>query len=341
VRFPWRPALGIAASVAILAWALHGMSWHDVTVALETLRTSDWRLWLAATVISQTIFPLRAIRWRPILAGIVPQLPFGPLWRSTAIGVMLNNAGLRLGELARAYALTREQPTVPLTGALTSLVVDRAFDGIVVLLLLIVALVDPAFSLEAQFGTRTVGVIVAAAAIALAVAVGGLYLAVFAPKRMSAVVLAVTRRLARHHEGRVALILEHVAAGLSALRDPRRFLAVFLWTLAHWIVHAVAVWVSFRALGFDVPFTAALFAQGLLAMGAAAVPTPGFIGVFEAAGTVALVNYGIGEADALTWALSYHLLTLLPITLIGMWYVARLGLTLDEVRRARIAGAES
>ena len=93
------------------------------------------------------MFPLRARRWRTILDPVAPKLPLGPLWRSMAIGMMVNNVvPLRAGEFARAFALTREVPAVSFSTALASLVVDRVFDAIVVLLLLAVGVVVAATS---------------------------------------------------------------------------------------------------------------------------------------------------------------------------------------------------
>src|SRR3954470_21633928 len=105
------------------------------------LRASNLWLWLAATAVSQLTFPLRAIRWRSILQPVAPNVPFGPLWRSTAIGMMVNNTALaRAGEVVRAYTLTREVPSIAFGTAFASLMVDRVFDSLVVLMLLLYAL---------------------------------------------------------------------------------------------------------------------------------------------------------------------------------------------------------
>jgi len=122
VRFPWKTVLGFALSAALLYWVFRGVNWLDVGL---TLRESDVTLWILAVITSQLIFPLRALRWRPILHSIAPDVRFGSLWRATTIGMMVNNVVIpsRLGELARAYALAREEPRVPFAAGLASLVV--------------------------------------------------------------------------------------------------------------------------------------------------------------------------------------------------------------------------
>src|SRR4029079_9483528 len=112
----------------------------------RSLSNSDPLLWIAATFCATVIFLLRARRWLTILEPVAGKLSLGALWRATAIGMMVNNVvPARAGEIARAYALTRESP-VPFATSLASLAVDRLFDAVVLLLLGLSALIDPALS---------------------------------------------------------------------------------------------------------------------------------------------------------------------------------------------------
>jgi uncharacterized membrane protein YbhN (UPF0104 family) len=102
----------------------------------------------------------------------------------------------------------------------------------------------------------------------------------------------------------------------------------------HWLTNAAAFWLAFKALGLDVPVTAALLVQGVIALGVAIPSSPGFFGVFEMAGKASLVLYGVSETAALSWALGFHILSFIPITLIGGWYFIRLGISMGAVRGA-------
>jgi hypothetical protein len=65
---------------------------------------------------------------------------------------------------------------------------------------------------------------------------------------------------------------------------------------------------------------------------ASAVPSsPGFFGVFESVSKVALRLYGVPATLAVSWALGYHVLTFIPITVFGAVYAVRLGLGLREL----------
>jgi uncharacterized protein (TIRG00374 family) len=273
MRKSWRAALGVTLSAALLYWALKDVEWQKV---IDGLRASNLPLWIAATVVSQLTFPLRAIRWRSILHPVVPDLPFGPLWRSTAIGMMVNNTALaRAGEVVRAYALTREVPAVRFPTALASLVVDRAFDSVVVLGLLMVAILDPAFSASANVGDRTVGALAAVTGLFIV-----LFVAVFAPATVERLVAAIMRRVMPRWSDRVLGIVRSLTSGLAMLRSPRLFASVFVLTLVGWLVNAASFWLGFEALGVDVPLTAVLLVQGLIVISVALPQAPGFFGVW-------------------------------------------------------------
>src|SRR5688572_10604776 len=105
MKLDWKSALGIALSVVLLWWTLKDVSFVEVW---HVLRRSNLPLLIFAAAASNLMFPLRAIRWRIILEPIA-SVPFGPLWRATAVGMMVNNVWpARAGELARAYALNVE-----------------------------------------------------------------------------------------------------------------------------------------------------------------------------------------------------------------------------------------
>ena len=333
-RLGWRGALGILLSVGLLVWTLRGVPLADVW---RELRRSNLLLFAASTACATLIFPLRALRWRVILEPVAPALPFGLLWRSTAIGMMVNNVvPARAGEIARAFALTRGTDRVSFAAAFASIAVDRVFDAVVLLLLLCVAMLDPAFPGGAQVAGRPVAQWIGGwGTLAVLLLLASFYVIVLFPSRIVALFELFARRVAPRVEeqGRRAILT--FASGLGVLRSPRRFVAVFGWTLAHWLLHALGFWLGFRAVSMEAPFSAALFLQGLIAIGVAVPSAPGFFGVFEALAKSGLSGvYGVPETLAVSWAIGYHLLSFVPITVIGAVYFARLGMHMKDVESA-------
>ncbi len=336
MRPGWRAALGLVLSAALIYLTLRGISPSEVA---RHLSNADPLLFLGAIICATAIFGLRARRWQTILEPAVAHVPMGPLWRATAIGMMVNNVvPARAGEVARAYALTKET-RVPFPAALASLVVDRLFDAIVLLLLAAIALLDPALSTGQTLAGRPVSDFAVGSIGLVLVLVIGLYLLVFFPARVLSLFGRVAARVSPKVEARGRRILEAFITGLSVLRNPGRFAAVFAWTLAHWLLNALGFWLAFRAVGITAPFSAAFFLQAFIALGTAVPALPGFFGVFEYMSVQGLGVYGVGQQQAATWAIGFHILSFIPITLIGAYYFTRLGMKMSELRAPAEAAA--
>lgn len=329
MKISWRSAIGIALSVALLVWTLRGVS---LAAVAHELASSNLPLFIASAIAATLIFPLRAYRWRIILHPVAPNLPLGPLWRSLAIGAMVNNlVPARAGEIARAYAVTRETP-VTFASALASLAVDRLFDMVVLLGLGAAAMLDPAFPRGARVAGQTLGHLAQGSLVVVALLVVSLYMLAFFPAQLVRAFEIFARRVSPTVEERGKSALLRFSEGLSVLKSPGRFLAVLAWAIAHWLMNALAFWLGFKAVGLNLPFSAALFLQMLVAVGVALPSAPGFFGVFEKFATVGLAIYAVQATQATSWAIGFHILSFIPITVIGIYYFSRLGLSFSELR---------
>lgn len=329
----WKTWIGVTLSALLLWWTLRDV---ELAKVWGVLRNSNALLFLLCTAAATSIFPLRARRWQPILEPVAGRLPFGPLWRSTAIGMMMNNVfPMRAGEFGRAFALTREIPRITLASSLSSLGVDRVFDAIVLFGMMFGAMLDPRFPTGATIGGQSIPQLARGASIFLVALLAICYLMVLWPERFSTMAISIARRVSHRFERPAAHFMEHLVGGLAVLKDTRRFLVVLSWTLLHWMVHSCGLYLGFLAVGIHVPFTAAFFLQGVLGIGVALPSSPGFFGVFEAVAVAGLSIYGVAPELAISWALGYHLLSFIPITVIGAVYFARLGLSLGSVKQAK------
>lgn len=334
MKLDWRGALGIALS-ALLLWYLLRGHFGDV---VGVLRTSNLTLWLLTAAAATSIFPLRARRWQAILAPLAGRLPFGPLWRATAIGMMVNNVfPLRAGEFVRAFVLSRERKEVPFTAGFASLAVDRLFDGVVVLMLMVAATFDPRFPADANIWGVPASRIAFTAAGFLGVVGVGLYALVCFPQFVYRVAHTVLGLVSPRLDDKVVGLMKTFASGLGMLRSPALALEVFWWALLHWLMNGLAFYLAFQALAIDAPFSAALFVQGIVVVGVALPSSPGFFGVFEGAAKVGLMLYGVSGSLALGWGIGFHIFSFVPITLIGGWYFSRMNLHLSDIAASKQA----
>ena len=323
--------MGALLAIALLLWALRGVHLDEV---VRRIRQADLAPLILGTVLGTIAFPIRLVRWRLLLRG-----PDGtalkpwPLWHAVAIGFMANNLlPFRAGELVRVFAATKLSGA-RLTATMSSIAVERIFDGLAVIGLLGAGLL---------FSDLPSGVAVGGVSLARAAQVAGL-ISVAALLGAAAVVAfplaaeGLVRRLlpAGGLADRIVAIIEGIRHGLASLRSPGLLAGVVLWSLVLWLVNAASFWVSFAAFDIPVGFAGALILQGVLVIGISVQLTPGFVGQFEAAIVAALALYGISNEVASSYAIAYHGATFLPITLAGAWSLARTPVALSDLRGTR------
>ena len=137
---------------------------------------------LLAVIVATLTFPIRMVRWRLLLRDESGgPLPAAALWHAVAIGFMANNIlPFRAGELVRVFAATR------LSGArfsatISSVAVERIFDGLTVVGLLVVGLLASDLPTGVSVGGVTVARAAQAAGILSLVALVGAVLVVAFP----------------------------------------------------------------------------------------------------------------------------------------------------------------
>ena len=328
--------VGILVSIALLFYALRDVSADEL---LRHVGDADPWLLLAATVVATLTFHLRAIRWQVLLRASDGHLPFGSRYAAVCIGFMANNVlPGRLGEFARAYSLSRIEP-VSLSASLASLVVERLLDAIVLMVFLV-----PAFFLGGvdEAASRTLRDFFTVAVILVSLALVTFGLLVRFPGRFLRLAKTWSHRLGPDRVAdRVTEILAAFVDGLGALRNAHVFARAMLWSFAVWGWNALSFYLGFLAFDIRSPgFEGALVLQTTIGFAVAIPSTPGFFGPFETAARLALELHQIEPARIISFAAGYHILTFLPITILGIWYMRRLGISRREFGR-RGAPAET
>jgi glycosyltransferase 2 family protein len=204
---------------------------------------------------------------------------------------------------------------------LSSVAVERIFDALTVVALLTLALLSPDLPPRLTVGGQSVAHLARAGAVA---GVAGLLMAILvvaAPLTAERLVrlLLPFPRLARG----IVNVLEGVRQGLGVLRTPGRLAGVVFWSLVLWLANALAFYVAFAAFDIPVSYLGALLLQGLLILGISLPSTPGFFGPFEAVIVAVLALYGVPKDVAFSYAIAFHITSFIPITLLGLWSLAR------------------
>lgn len=328
LRVRW-PVLVVVALVAALLWWLFRD--RDLSGVWGHIRAADAPLLLASAVIAMAGFAVRALRWKYFLAPVQRRSPFGSRFAAVAVGFMANNLlpSGRAGEPGRAYAYSRMEP-VGFTAALATLVVERLLDGAVIFALLFVAILSPGFPAESLPGELSSAMHIAAAGLGAVLACTVLVVAFPSPcLRIGARVVALLPpgRLSKGLAG----VMEGVVEGLASMRGWRLMLPALAWTFGVWLLQSLSFWAGFMAFDIRLPFTAALLTNGAVAMAAALPATPGYVGTLQLAVSLSLIQvYGVAPEPVLACAVAWHAVNFPPITVLGLWYTRRLGISLKD-----------
>jgi hypothetical protein len=131
--------------------------------------------------------------------------------------------------------------------------------------------------------------------------------------------------------GRLARLVARMQPGTQALRRPGTIQRALALSFAVWGFEITMVMLCARAI--RLPVGPALAAVTLLGINLAlALPSmPAGAGAFESGALVVLMMAGVGKETGVAFALLYHLIQVIPVTLVGLAIVAKAGVTLDRL----------
>jgi hypothetical protein len=323
---------GVLVTVVLLWLALDDVAFGDVWANIR--RGNPWLL-LAAVAVATLGFLIRAERWNVLLAPIRPETRFRSRFAAVSIGFMANNIlPARVGEFARAYALSRLEP-VSASAAFGTLVVERFMDGAVLLVLLVLPIFSQGFPEGGVLSEGWGGAVLRGGVVAVALVLLVLIALAVWPRAFVRAAHAVARLFPHSWTAPVLAGLDAFLGSLAIMRNPRLLALGFAWSLGFWAYHGLSYWLALLAFDIHTGFASAIFTEAFTGFGSALPSAPGFFGTFHFAANIALSEvYGVPEAQSLAFAFGYHFGGWVPITVIGLWYSWRLGMSIGEVDAA-------
>jgi uncharacterized membrane protein YbhN (UPF0104 family) len=132
----------------------------------------------------------------------------------------------------------------------------------------------------------------------------------------------------------VARLLRNFAGGLGVFRHGPALAWVALESLLLFGVTALGLAACMAAFRLAVPWYAGIVMLVVTAFGIMVAPTPGYLGAIQYACVLGLSLFGVDRTTAFSFSLYYHLTQFLPITLVGLYYLGRQGLSLGQVAAA-------
>ena len=325
-----RTGLIFLLTLLLLAFFLRNANWGSVWA--ETRRARPMLL-VAALLVTAATYALRAFRWQYLLAPL-GRVHFGIAFRTTVIGFAATFLlPARAGEVIRPYLLARREG-LPATAAFATIILERLLDLVAVLGLfaVFVLTVDPS-SLPAdpsRFARVKYGGLLAAGGAAVALAFA--FMAAGHPERLGRLALRVEHVLPEKLARTVAKFVESFSLGLAVMRQPRRLLVSLALSIPLWLSIAAGIWLTSRAFHITLPYEGSFLVMTILVVGVA-MPTPGAIGGFHAAYQIAVQTFfAAPDERAIGAAIVLHAISFLPVTALGIVFMAREGLTLAKAK---------
>jgi uncharacterized protein (TIRG00374 family) len=328
----WQFWVGVVISALFLWLALRGLNLADFWVVV---RSAHYGWLLPGVAIYFVGVWVRAWRWHYLLRP-VQKIPTRLMFPVTCIGYMGNNIyPARAGEVLRAVILKRRRG-VPVSASLATIIVERIFDGVVMLAFVFVNLPELAGLATADSGF--VGNLRDLALVGVAIFFGFFLLflgAALLPQQTARLSQWFIRHLlpARWRD-QVAGMVDRFLEGLAFLRSPFTVFMVLLTSVAIWLLETGKYWFVMHAFDFRVGFFALMLMNGVVNLATTIPSAPGYIGTFDTPGIAVLQAYGVDQATAAGYTLVLHVALWLPITALGAFYLAREGIRWSDSLRA-------
>lgn len=327
----WQFWLGVLISILFIWLALRGLRLEEFWGAVEQANY----IWLVPGVAVYFVGVwVRAWRWHYLL-GPIKKIPTKTMFPITTIGYMGNNIyPARAGEVLRAVVLKRREG-VPVSASLATIIVERIFDGVVMLAFVFVNLPELA---KLTGSSGFVGNIQQVAVIGTGVFIGALLIflvaAMFPQMTAKFGLWVIERLMPKRLQAKIIGIMNKFLDGLASLRSPFNVLMVFFTSVIIWLLETGKYWFVMHAFNFSVSFYALMLMNGIVNLATTIPSAPGYIGTFDAPGIAVLTAYGVEHSIAAGYTLVLHVALWLPITLLGAYYMAREGIGWSDSLRA-------
>jgi uncharacterized protein (TIRG00374 family) len=324
---------GLAANIGISLVFLDLVFYKlDIGTMLMALKQANYYMFIPSLVMLAIALVIRTWRWHWLLYQ-TKTARFYSLFSSLMIGTAANMVlPARAGEFIRAYFLGRQEK-ISKTTAFATIVVERIFDGLTILLfLLLVVILTGAKSDE----IRTVGYLGAAFYLGVLIVLVLLYF------RRDFLVRLIEALLPQPLAAKIEGLLDAFLEGMQVMRNGRQLFMVVLLSLATWVGFALSFWPILLAFDFGapVPYYTAFLVIAFDALGLTIPGAPAGIGIFQYVTVVALriaftlsgakLAANFGEV-ATAFSLVLHFSQVAPEVLIGLYCFLRENVSLHEV----------
>lgn len=323
----WQLLIGVLISAFFIYISLPGLHLSEV---LASLQTANYWWILPGIAIYFVGLWARSWRWHYTLRHL-KVIPLPRLFPLICIGYFGNNVyPFRAGEVIRSYVL-KQQEDVAMSSSLATVLIERVFDGLVMLLFVFLAL---PFAPALPQSYRSLVVFLT---VLLFLATAIFVWMATQPRFMDRCYHWVADRfLPTLLRQRIDHFYSRFMIGLRSLSSSNDVLMIFGTSVVIWLMETVKYWFVMHAFNFQVSFLVLMLMNGLVNLATTLPSAPGYIGTFDTPGIETLVAFGVERNLAAGYTFTLHAALWLPVTLVGAFYFWRAQLHWTDFTRASL-----
>lgn len=308
--------IGVAIAVGALYYTLRNISMDELASSFNDINLIYILPAIGLTLLS---YVSRAYRWQVLLRPF-KQIPISGIYAPLMIGFMGNVLPARAGEFLRAY-LVGKKHGITFAGAFSTIIVERLFDLIILLMLFVwvfVVKVDM-FDPQLTFSGMSVQIMVAGFGKFCAIVVIGLlcfmFLLAYREKWVNSCICWLAKPLPDKWREKIFFMVGEFALGCKIVKEPSALAKIIFFSALTWFCLVAAYYPLYFAFDLqDKTLESLLLLTVMICVLITILPTPAFLGSFNAGVLIALHEIR-GEAEVtavsfgmVAWAVGFIVL---------------------------------
>ncbi len=302
--------LGILISIVLVYLSVRGINLQDVFRDLRNIQLNYVVFFILFVILMQW---LRSYRWGVILQPMEKIDQFS-LFSITSVGFLaIASIPARIGELARPYLISKRS-SIKMSSALGTILVERVLDSFTVLAIAVIIL----------FLTDLPPWMIKSSIIFFLIALIMFCFIVFLVLRRSSalkLINSILSKLPGKFAHTIDEMIHHFIDGFRIITNIKFLLYLFFLSALVWLVDVLAIYMLLNAFGFNLPVMASFVVMIILIVGIAIPTAPGYIGNWHFACVLALSFFGLAKAEALSFAVVYHFLSMVIVVVLGVSFL--------------------
>jgi len=309
----WKIA-GFILSIAIIILLFHFIDFGEAFRAFSQVKPFELFI---VFILNFVVILFKSMRWQVLLN---PRPRLIVLYLTNLIGFMANTIlPARAGELVRALILGKKE-NISKTTILGSAALDRIFEGVGMLILLVI--MPLIMDTPDWMKKGTMGFIIFFSI---------LFIVIILFMKVNPDTIIKYIPLSDKTNTFLKGVLEKLQKGFEAINNIKTSSIATILSLLGWVVQILMIHFVILSFGIHISPLAALMTLLSVNIAIMIPAAPGSLGTFELAVVLALGFFNIEKSLALSIALTYHFIQLIPVTIAGAISIPLLGMRFKDI----------